>query len=344
MSHPIFVSVIMSVYNTKEEYLRAAIESILNQTHKNFEFIIINDYSDLATANVLHSYTDHRIKLIENTENLGLTKSLNIALEAATGKYIFRMDADDVSLPDRFKEQIKYMECHPDISVVGALTKDIGNSRSYSKHWTNNPDLLKIRLLFYNAGIAHPTACFRKDFLDKYKIKYNEQLKKTQDYDMWVQIMQYGLIGIVPIVLLEYRVHDQQISVANRSEQLQCEYRIKEQQLKRFRTLFTEQEKNILYHLFRGDEIESANAAGSFLRKLEHANREEDIYQKNLFRRETVCIWIIAAIKRLIHFKKADMLLQSFSARILLPVNLLHFLNYCVFEDYHFIKLNIWGR
>ena len=104
------ISVVMSNYNTDEEYLRAAIESVLNQTYENFEFIIVDDCSTNNSVDVIESYSDKRIKLIKNKGNMGLTKSLNIAIKAAKGEFIARMDADDIALPQRFEKQIEFLK------------------------------------------------------------------------------------------------------------------------------------------------------------------------------------------------------------------------------------------
>ncbi len=112
------VSVIMSVYNG-DKYLREAIESILNQTFTDFEFIIVNDGSTDNSLEIIESYDDERIKTINNKKNIGLTKSLNKALKFAKGKYIARQDADDVSLPNRFEKQVEYLDSHPEVALVG---------------------------------------------------------------------------------------------------------------------------------------------------------------------------------------------------------------------------------
>ena len=125
------ISVVMSVYNTSETYLKEAIESILNQSLPDFEFIIINDASNRATSAILNQYTDERIVRIENQQNLGITASLNEGLEIARGRYIARMDADDVSFPERLSKQYQYMEKHPHIAVLGCWTTTNGKINKY---------------------------------------------------------------------------------------------------------------------------------------------------------------------------------------------------------------------
>ena len=112
------ISVVMAVYNG-EKYLRSAIDSILSQTYIDFEFIIIDDCSTDNTANILESYTDSRIQIIRNEKNLRLPASLNKGLKIAKGKYIARMDADDIAMPDRFEKQVKYLEAHQEVAVIG---------------------------------------------------------------------------------------------------------------------------------------------------------------------------------------------------------------------------------
>ena len=115
------VSVLMAVYNA-EKYLTEAVESILVQTFADFEFLIIDDGSVDGSAAILEDYaeSDERVKVIHNSENLGLTKSLNIGLKLTQGKFIARIDADDVAVPERFEKQITFMDDHPDIGVCGS--------------------------------------------------------------------------------------------------------------------------------------------------------------------------------------------------------------------------------
>ena len=121
------VTVLMSVYNG-EKYLQEAIDSILEQTFKDFEFLIINDGSTDKTGEILESYHDLRIKIINNEKNIGLTKSLNKGLKLARGEYIARQDADDISMPERLEKEVEFLETHQDYAVVGAFAKIINKN------------------------------------------------------------------------------------------------------------------------------------------------------------------------------------------------------------------------
>ena len=125
MSNP-HVSVVMAVYNA-QKYVSDAIESILCQTYNDFEFIIIEDGSSDESLKIIQSYSDPRIKVIRNKENLKLIKSLNLGLQKACGRYIVRMDADDVSRPDRIEKQVNYMESHPDCVLCGTSYRTFGD-------------------------------------------------------------------------------------------------------------------------------------------------------------------------------------------------------------------------
>lgn len=204
------ISVIMSVYNA-EKYLRESIESILHQTYSDFEFIIINDCSNDGSQSIIEEYTqkDNRIVLINNSANLGLTINLNKAITVAKNEFIARMDADDVSLPDRFKRQLDFFKSNPDIDVLGTYCTDIdelGNVIGERKVPKTNKDITQ--MIHIINPICHPTVMFRKEKLKKIGF-YNEKYKVVQDYDLWLRcsandIMMHNLSEY----LLKYRIND----------------------------------------------------------------------------------------------------------------------------------------
>lgn len=204
------ISVLMSVFNTNEQYLREAIESILKQSFGDYEFIIFNDCSDEKTTDILREYKDSRIRLVENDENRGLTKNLNTGIMMARGKYIARMDADDISLPNRFAVQYSYMERHPDIGILGGPIVSDGMKSAYWRYF--HQEWRRVFFLFGNFGICHPTAFFRADFLKENNIFYNENYDKAQDYELWTRLLRIGNIAVCKETVLYYRQHDGQIS------------------------------------------------------------------------------------------------------------------------------------
>ena len=203
----------MAVYNTKEEWLRESIESILTQTLTDFEFIIINDGSTNNAEEVILSYKDMRIKYIKQ-ENQGLAKSLNNGMDIAQGEYIARMDSDDISLPERFEKQISFLEKNPEISLVGT-SYEMFPERKIVLH----PDKVKFVDLLKGCFIAHPTVMFRKADFEKYNLKYNETFKAAQDYDLWSRAIRYLNFANLEEVLLKYRHHEESISVSKKEIQ-----------------------------------------------------------------------------------------------------------------------------
>lgn len=234
------VSVVMSVYNTKETYLRAAIDSILKQTFQKIEFLIFDDASDEKTKMVLGSYKDKRINIITNTKNYGLTHNLNVGLKIARGKYIVRMDADDVSDLGRIEKLVECMEKHHSINIMGSYAKC---GETLAKYEGNIPyQIRKALLLLDNKGLAHPSVIMRKEFLDRYKIFYNESIKKAQDYELWTQCIFYTNLYVYPECLLYYRMHEEQISNKFTEEQEYYCLQIKRQQFERFKPVLSQEE------------------------------------------------------------------------------------------------------
>lgn len=241
------VSVIMSNFNTPEEYLRPAIESILNQTYRNFELIIIDDCSTDNSLSVIESYTDERIKIIRNEINLGITKSLNRGLNAANGEFVARMDADDISLETRFEKQIAFLKSHPDHIVCGTGVELIGDwvtkhSSKFICRTIPEREAFRIHLLFGNyPNIVHPTAMFNRNLLLKHNITYNENYPLAQDYRMWVSCSEFGECANIPETLLNYRIHGQAVSSDKKELQKNIAIRIMQEQLEKLHLELTEE-------------------------------------------------------------------------------------------------------
>jgi glycosyltransferase involved in cell wall biosynthesis len=206
------ISVVMSVYNS-EKYLAESIESILNQTFTDFEFIIINDGSIDNSLAIIESYMakDDRIVLISR-ENKGLAASLNEGIAIAKGKYIARMDADDISLPERFIKQYEFME-ENQIDLCGTAVQIFSDSKD-NKTWRypEKANDIKFTLMFMTA-FAHPTVFIRKKVFDT--VSYTNY-EASQDYKLWCDIALNGFkMANLELVLLRYRFHKSQISKKN---------------------------------------------------------------------------------------------------------------------------------
>jgi glycosyltransferase involved in cell wall biosynthesis len=208
------ISVVMSVYNG-QKYLCESIDSILNQTYKNFGFIIINDGSEDNSLDILLGYQtrDNRV-LIVNQNNIGLTRSLNRGIKVAASEYIARQDADDISLPTRLEKQLNYMENYPQVAVIGCLG-DFFNADGVlrtSRDPRYSRKGIKRHLASKNL-FMHGSAMIRKSCLEKVGF-YREFFRHSQDYDLWLRLSQHFDIAILPEHLYQYRVTPQAISVS----------------------------------------------------------------------------------------------------------------------------------
>ena len=201
------LSVIMSVYN-QEDYLRESIDSILNQTFKDFEFLIINDGSTDSSLRIIESYRDHRIRIINNEVNRGLVHSLNLGLDYShNSKFIARMDSDDIALANRFKEQVLAMESDTDLGLLGTGVKYFGSGTSeFLKFPPTKHKELVSNLLCQNP-FYHPTVIMKAEVLYNNNIRYSKEYPRYDDYCMWIDIFDKCKIGNLQKIHLKYRRH-----------------------------------------------------------------------------------------------------------------------------------------
>ncbi len=195
-------SIVMSVYNGNG-FLSNAIDSILQQTYKNFEFIIINDASTDHSLKTIQAYNDNRIIIINNDKNIFLAASLNKGIKISKGKYIVRMDADDISMPDRLEKQVKYMERNPNIGISGTCSEIIGHGSGFSKY-EQESNRIKYNLLF-ECHLLHPTIIIRNDLIKEHQLYYDESFRKNQDYELFVRAINITDYGNLPDYLIKYR-------------------------------------------------------------------------------------------------------------------------------------------
>ena len=200
------VSVVMPVYNSAH-VVADAVESILHQTFGDFEFIIVDDGSTDSTEEILREYAalDGRIKLY-NQENCGLIASLNRYCRVANGKYIARMDADDISLPARLEKQFRYLEAHSEVGVLGTWIQDVDSNRTPIIEWPVPADPVVVRwFLFFGNCIAHPSVMMRRELLDRLGY-YRPSAIHVEDYDLWIRAAEVTGLANLPEVLVQYRI------------------------------------------------------------------------------------------------------------------------------------------
>lgn len=215
----------MPVYNG-EKYLRPAIESILGQTYTDFEFLIIDDGSTDSSRDICHGYTDARIRFEANGRNLGLIATLNRGLDLARGRYIARMDCDDISFPERLARQVDFMDRHPEIGICGTWYERCSNGETTLMRPATEDRFIRFFLIF-DTVFAHNTIFLRRDFLETYRLRYDPGYKYAEDYEFWVRCSRYTRFANIPEVLLRYHYHSENTSNRFRDEQVRTADRIK---------------------------------------------------------------------------------------------------------------------
>ena len=229
MSNTPLVSVLMPCYNNAD-YIGEAIESILCQSLQDFELIVLDDCSTDNSAEIISSFADERIVYHCNERNMGLANNLNIGLEIARGKYIVRMDGDDISLPDRLKTQIDFLETHPDIDLCSCGMEMFGKD---NKVWIRETDYeqVKITMLFYSP-ILHASSVWRRSSFERHNLYYRQGTFPAEDYDLWARAIFHCKLVNIPQVLYKYRIHGEQVTKTDSRSSLR-EHRIRTEYLRR---------------------------------------------------------------------------------------------------------------
>ncbi len=286
------VSVVMSVYNG-ESYLREAIDSVLNQTFSDFEFIIINDGSSDKSLSIIQSFQDKRIVLIDNDGNKGLIFSLNKGLEIAKGKYIARMDADDICMPERLDLQVKQFFNHPNAMIVGSDYYLLdGEKNTYIKN-INDSDYQKAVLLF-TPCFCHPTVMMKNVFKEK-QVFYDKDFIHAEDYKLWTDLCTFGEYLNIDKPLLKYRYHASQISNQKKESQLSISKRIRENYLEKLKFKLSEKKFDVLNTIGNNAFITSFDLLKNIedcLLHLELQNSIHHSFNKQSFNRFLYKFWL----------------------------------------------------
>lgn len=199
------ISVLLPLYNTKEDHLREALESVLNQSFRDFELLVLNDSpANQALTRIVEEYKDSRIRLIPNEANMGIAAARNKLVNLAQGEYLAVMDHDDISLPDRLEKQASYLDSHPAVGIVGCWVEEFPVHKIV-RYPVEDHD---IRLgLMYGCMIPHSGAMIRKSMIESSHIRYEACFSPSEDYAMWCRLLPQTLFHNIPEVLLRYRLH-----------------------------------------------------------------------------------------------------------------------------------------
>ena len=279
------ISVLLPAYNA-ESHICRAVDSILSQTYRDFELIIIDDGStDKTSEFITTQYKDPRIKHITLAENVGVVGALNQAIAMATGQYIARMDADDISRPERFLQQIQFLEANPDYVACGSsITIFNDKDPQYKVVYPNTHGEILAALQMFHRNISHPGVMIRSDVLWKHNIRYSNRYPHAEDYGLWKQLSEHGKLYNLKENLLMYSCHDEQISSKHYKTQIESSRSI----LTMFLNDFFAQEnlefsKNIYINFLvqeRGNDhlvLSPAEATGAFRGLLAYVEKNVDI-------------------------------------------------------------------
>ncbi|MEK7227475.1 MAG: glycosyltransferase [Patescibacteria group bacterium] len=279
------ISVVMPVYNGGK-YLCEAIDSILNQSFKDFEFIIVNDGSKDKTEEIIKSYKDERIIYVKNTSNKGLSASFNIGIRIARGAYIARMDADDVSIYERFSTQLSFLESHAEIGIVGSSAILIDKDGRFLKKYYRPVRHMEIKWAsLFSTPLIHPTVMARAEVLKENP--YDETMTSSEDYELWSRLLfeRSVIFANIPEPLLYYRVFQESFTQGLNNDKRATSARNSINNIERYITL-SEEEKDMLTELREDLPLSSSQllaiwnlykrAAGGFV------ERENISFPKNL--------------------------------------------------------------
>jgi glycosyltransferase involved in cell wall biosynthesis len=303
------VTVLMPVYNA-ERFLKEAIESILQQSYRDFELLIVYDDSKDDSLTVIQSFSDPRIRLVRNPARCKLAGCLNLGLELAGGEYVARMDADDVSLPERLARQVSFLDAHPDIGIVGTWFQSFGASTELHKPYCDS-DRLACALLF-NSPLAHPAVMMRASVMKAHGLLYDPSRQTAEDWDLWIRASRFCKLANLPAILLHYRRHEGSLTAVHLQANRDGWREIAVRNLKVLNIVPSESELAVHESLAfqRGENTrEFASSARDWLVKLWRANQETSYYPRQPFAQilaghwYTVCRQAYASVPaRLVHF------------------------------------------
>lgn len=262
------VSVILPVYNA-ESTIKQALISIVNQSYNNLEIIIVNDGSNDNTEKIVMSIDDPRIIYVKNSRNEGLIYTLNRGLSIATGDYIARMDADDISLPDRLEKQVSFLDNNNDYVIVGGQIEFFGNTNKSNRAYLLpcNDEEIRVGLLYF-CPFYHPTVVFRKEIVSLYKLFYDKDYLHAEDYKMWSNISAIGKMYNLPDIVLKYRISENQISSKYSLSQIKKTIKIKRENINSFLKSI-----NFEYELPQKVTLDSIKLFNSVKDKKNYSNR-----------------------------------------------------------------------
>ncbi len=213
------LTVLMTVYNGAT-FLRETIQSVLNQSYRDFIFLILDNASTDGGRDIIKSINDPRIQLVELPQNIGQIAALNKGLDMINTPMLARMDADDIILPHRFQRQVDFLDSHPEIGICSSFAITFEGKKEVFLKWACAPEEIKVQLLF-ECALAHPAVMMRTALLNQHYLRYDETLGHSEDWDLWQRAARCFPLANIPEFLLRYRLHEKNESnrISDRQQQ-----------------------------------------------------------------------------------------------------------------------------
>lgn len=290
------VSVLMPVYNG-EKYIAQAIESVLSQSFRDFELIVIDDGSIDKSAEIVASYNDQRVRYVANPRNLGLAGARNRAIEVASGKYLAWLDCDDISLPDRLLKQVALLDSNPNLGICGTWVRTLGLKSEQVWQYPLHPGFVRGRMLF-DDPVATSAAMVRRSCLAATELRFDTRFPPAEDYDLWERISSKNEVCNIPEVLTLYRIHPNQISKIKSEEQKKAVWAIQSRLLQQLQIEPSEEEKSLHLDIGVGWHFvaskERVELTEAWLVKLACANDRSQVFSIEGFRQVLAERWLFA--------------------------------------------------
>ena len=287
------VTVLLPVYNG-EKYLHETMQSILGQTYTDFEFLIVDDGSTDQSSTIIDSFKDSRIRVLKNPRRLKLSGALNRGMKEAKGKYIARMDGDDIALPERLRKQVEYLDRHPEVGVCGTGIEIFGSVKNRRDIYPNTSEEIKAYTLF-DCPFCHPTVMMRKDLFEKYDLWYDGSYYPTEDYELWARAVELFPTVNLDEVLVRYRVHDSSMTSSDWDAMDQQALRIIRGLLGQLEIECSEEELALHRNIGRGRSCQCSFAeilqADVWLQKLLEVNSEKKKYEEQALSAMLSLVW-----------------------------------------------------
>lgn len=272
-------------------YLSEAVNSILSQTFIFFELLILNNGSNDGTLEILSQVADNRVTIVHNPRNISLENALNSGIKIAKGKYIARMDADDISLPTRLEQQVNFLEANPSIVLCGAWFEIFGTRNEVICHPETALEI-KAAMLVKNP-LCHPLVMFRKDVLINNGYSYQNDFHACEDYHLWATLsLNYAMYNI-PEVLLRYRQHNSQVSTEKTKLQWANSSKVRQFLLNNLGVTYTDSEISNYEKVLKGDlnyDLDFDEAL-RFIHKILKSNEAKESYNQEMLIRTFEPFW-----------------------------------------------------